>query len=45
MDSTQIVYFILCMLGGAFVIGIPWSGVILLLAKRDQQAKKPRASA
>ena len=40
MDSTQIGYFLLCMLGGAFVIGIPWSGVILLMLKRDPNAKK-----
>jgi hypothetical protein len=39
MDSTQVGYFILCMIGGLFIVGIPWSGIILLLAKRDAQDK------
>lgn len=40
MDGTQIGYFILCFIGGMFVIGIPYSGIILLNIKREQKAKR-----
>jgi hypothetical protein len=38
MDGTQVGYFLLCILGGLFVVGVPWSGIILLNLKRE---KKP----
>lgn len=42
MNSTDVFYFLLSMLGGFFVIAVPWSGVLLLLARRDP--KQPRAT-
>lgn len=35
MNTTDMLYFGLCMLGGFFVIAIPWSGILLLTARRD----------
>ncbi len=37
MDTTQIGYFVLCMFGGLFIIAVPWSGIILLNAKRERK--------
>lgn len=31
----DIVYFLICVLGGFFVVGIPWSGFILILLRRE----------
>ena len=40
MDSTQIGYFALCMLGGFFVLAVPWSGILLLNFRREKKADK-----
>jgi hypothetical protein len=44
-------YFLLCMLGGAFILLVPWSGIMLLMvrgqgtsqAERDAQTAKQAA--
>jgi hypothetical protein len=33
---VELVYFIASMLGGFFIIAIPWSGVLLIMARRDK---------
>jgi hypothetical protein len=37
MDTTQIGYFLLSMLGGLCVVGVPWAGIVLLTAKRERK--------
>ncbi len=39
-------YFVLSILGGFFIIAIPWSGMLLIIAKREpshQQQVRPSA--
>lgn len=36
----DIAYFLLSMLAGFFVIAIPWSGILLIMARRDTQAPR-----
>ena len=38
----DLLYFILSILGGFFIIAIPWSGMLLIIAKREP---KPQDSA
>ncbi len=33
----QVFYFIISMLGGFFVIAIPWSGIILIMSKHPSK--------
>jgi hypothetical protein len=43
----QVFYFIASLVGGFFVVAIPWSGLLLILGKRphanDSQAPNPPA--
>ena len=40
MSSSDVGYFLLSMLGGFFIIAVPWSGVLLLLARRDPKSSR-----
>jgi hypothetical protein len=37
MDLTQVGYFIMCFIGGAFIIAVPWSSVFVLILRRDRK--------
>gem|GEM_PF-5059023 len=38
----QIIYFLISMLGGFFIIAIPWSGLLLIMAKREPKPVQPK---
>ena len=38
----DVLYFILSILGGFFIIAIPWSGMLLIIAKREPKPQTPR---
>jgi hypothetical protein len=40
----DILYFIACMLGGLFIVAIPFAGVVVLLLRNDRPAP-PRTAA
>jgi hypothetical protein len=49
--AMDVGYFLLCVLGGAFILLVPWSGIMLLMvrgqgtsqAERNAQARKQAA--
>ena len=38
----EVGYFILCMIGGAFILLVPWSGLLLLMAKGQGKSQAER---
>jgi hypothetical protein len=38
----DVLYFVLSILGGFFIIAIPWSGMLLIIAKREPKPPKTR---
>lgn len=38
----DVLYFILCFIGGIFIVSIPWSGVILSVAKGTGKTQRER---
>jgi hypothetical protein len=38
----DVVYFILCVLGGIFIVSVPWAGVILAATKGTGKTQRER---
>ena len=38
----DVLYFILCFIGGIFIVSIPWAGVILTVAKGTGKTQRER---
>jgi hypothetical protein len=40
-QTMDLGYFLLCMLGGAFILLVPWSGILLLLLRGQESIAAP----
>ncbi len=38
----DVLYFILCMLGGVFIVCVPWAGVVLAATKGSGKTQRER---